>query len=151
MVLEWVDYLSPRNAVVSQSLPESSALPSVWSTRQRDLSEQYIDNGFFAEYFLSGTRQSLCRVSLNTRQRKAAVTAPGNRDDAFAECSRWHSANKLSLAECHLIHSAKMLPICRVSTSLHSTKGLPAGPFHNNSYSHFQRLGTAENKLFSAA
>jgi hypothetical protein len=29
-------------------------------TRQRDLSEQYIGNDFFAEYFLSGTRQNLC-------------------------------------------------------------------------------------------
>jgi hypothetical protein len=64
---------------------------------------------------LSGTRQRLCRVSLGTRQRKAAVTAPGNRDGAFAEC--------------HLIHSAKRLPLCRVSTSLYSTKGLPAGTF----------------------
>jgi hypothetical protein len=43
-------------------------------TRQRELGEQYIGNDFFAEYFLSGTRQKLCRVSLGTRQRKASVT-----------------------------------------------------------------------------
>jgi hypothetical protein len=57
-------------------------------TRQRELGEQYIDNDFFAEYFLSGTRQRLCRVSLGTRQTKVAVTATGNGDDTFAECSR---------------------------------------------------------------
>jgi hypothetical protein len=39
-----------------------------------------------------------CRVHVGTRQRKAAVTAPDNGDDAFAEC--------------HLIHSAKKLPLC---------------------------------------
>jgi hypothetical protein len=54
-------------------------------------------------------------VSLGTRQRKAVVTAPGNGDGAFAEC--------------HLIHSAKRLPLCRVATSLDSAKGPPAGPF----------------------
>jgi hypothetical protein len=57
-------------------------------TRQRKLGEQYISNDFFAEYFLSGTRQRLCRVSLGTRQRKVVVTTPGNGDGAFAECSR---------------------------------------------------------------
>jgi hypothetical protein len=57
-------------------------------TRQRDLGEQYIGNDFFAEYFLSDTQQRLCRVTLGTRQRKAAFTAPGNRDGVFAECSR---------------------------------------------------------------
>jgi hypothetical protein len=36
---------------------------------------------------------------------------------------------EITFAECHLIHSTKRLPLCRVSTSLHSTKGLPAGPF----------------------
>jgi hypothetical protein len=36
-------------------------------TRQRKLGELYIGNGFFAEYFLSGTRQTLCQVSLGTR------------------------------------------------------------------------------------
>jgi hypothetical protein len=52
------------------------------------LGEQYIGNGFFAEYFLSGTRQSLCQVSLGTRQRKVVVTMPDDRDDTFVECSR---------------------------------------------------------------
>ena len=79
------------------------------------ITEQYIDNDFFVEYFLSGTRQRLCRVPVGTRQRKAVVTVPGNGDGAFAEC--------------HLTHSTKKLPLCRVSTSLHSTKGQPAGPF----------------------
>jgi hypothetical protein len=50
--------------------------------------KQYIGKGFFAEYFLSGTRQRLCRVSVGTRQRKGAVTALGNGDGSFAECSQ---------------------------------------------------------------
>jgi hypothetical protein len=36
---------------------------------------------------------------------------------------------EITFAECHLIHSAKRLPLCRVSTSLHSTKSPPVGPF----------------------
>jgi hypothetical protein len=36
-----------------------------------------LGKGFFAEYFFSGTRHSLCRVPDSTRQRKAAVTALG--------------------------------------------------------------------------
>jgi hypothetical protein len=39
------------------SLPESTALPSARSTRQRGLVTQYIGKAFFAEYFLSDTRQ----------------------------------------------------------------------------------------------
>jgi hypothetical protein len=46
-------------------------------TRQREFDEQYIDNAFFAEYFLLGTQQ-----------RKATVTTPDNGDGAFIECSR---------------------------------------------------------------
>jgi hypothetical protein len=57
-------------------------------TQQREPDELYISNGFFAEYFLSGTRQILCRVSQGTQQRKATVTAAGNGDRAFAECTR---------------------------------------------------------------
>jgi hypothetical protein len=47
-----------RNRVLCR-VPE--ALGKVFAecdTRQRDPSEQYIGNGFFAEYFLSGTRYS---------------------------------------------------------------------------------------------
>jgi hypothetical protein len=55
------------------------------------------------------------RVPVGTRQRKGVVTAPGDGDGAFAECL--------------LIHSAKKLPICRVSTDLHSAQDPPAGPF----------------------
>jgi hypothetical protein len=58
------------------------------NTRQRKLGELYIGNGFFAEYFLSGTRQRLYRVTLGTRQRKVAITVTGNGDGAFAECTR---------------------------------------------------------------
>jgi hypothetical protein len=44
-------------------------------TRQRRLGTQFIGKAFFAEYFLSGTRQ-----------RKAAVTATSDGDGVFAEC-----------------------------------------------------------------
>jgi hypothetical protein len=92
----WTRSSSCRNIMCS-SIPESVVLPSVWSTqqslkntrqnRQRGLDEQYIDKGLFIEYFLSGTRQ-----------RKTAVTTPGDGDGVFAECSRWHSAKKLPLS-----------------------------------------------------
>jgi hypothetical protein len=36
---------------------------------------------------------------------------------------------EITFVECHLIHSAKRLPLCRVSTSLHSAKGPLAGSF----------------------
>ena len=53
------------------------------NTRQRTLGELYIGNSFFAEYFLSGTRQ-----------RKVTVTAPSDGDGSFAECLLWHSAKR---------------------------------------------------------
>jgi hypothetical protein len=40
------------------------------NTRQRTLGKYFIGKGFFAECFFSDTRQRLCRVSKNTRQRK---------------------------------------------------------------------------------
>jgi hypothetical protein len=55
-------------------------------SRQRGLGELYIDNNFFVEYFLSGTRQ-----------RKIAVTMQSDGDEAFPECPIWHSAKNLSL------------------------------------------------------
>jgi hypothetical protein len=36
---------------------------------------------------------------------------------------------EITFAECHLIHSAKRLLLCRVSASLDSAKGTIAGPF----------------------
>jgi hypothetical protein len=60
------------------SLPDSGALPSVWDTRQspdytrqRALGKDFIGKDVFAECLLSGTRQRLCRVLKNTRQREA--------------------------------------------------------------------------------
>jgi hypothetical protein len=64
------------------------------NTRQRTLGELYIDNNLFAEYFLSGTRQRICRVPFDTRQRKVTVTAPSDGDGFFAECLLWHSAKR---------------------------------------------------------
>jgi hypothetical protein len=102
----------------------SEALDKAWKTlsksfvecdtRQRRLGELYIVNGFFAEYFLSGSRQRLCRVSLGTWQRKIIVTAPGDGDGACAECP--------------LSDTRQMLPLCRVSAVLTLDKEAPRGP-----------------------
>jgi hypothetical protein len=62
------------------------------NTRQRTLGELYIGNDLFAEYFLSGTRQRICRVPFGTRQRKVVVTVPSDGDGSFVECLPWHSA-----------------------------------------------------------
>jgi hypothetical protein len=51
------------------------------NTRQRKLDE------YFPEYFLSGTRQRLCRVPPVTRQRIVAITVLGNDDGVYAECN----------------------------------------------------------------
>jgi hypothetical protein len=67
------------------------------NTRQRTLGELYIGNSLFAEYYLSGTRQRLCRVPNGTRQRKVTVTTPSNGDGSFAECRLWHSAKRSML------------------------------------------------------
>jgi hypothetical protein len=47
------------------------ALCRAVKARQRELDELYIGNSLFAEYFLLGTRQRLCRVSPGTRQKKS--------------------------------------------------------------------------------
>jgi hypothetical protein len=62
--------------------------------RQRTLGELYIGNNLFAEYFLLGTRQRICRVPFDTRQRKVTVTAQSDGDGFFAECLLWHSAKR---------------------------------------------------------
>jgi hypothetical protein len=96
------------------------------NTRQRTLGELYIGNSLFAEYFLSGTRQRLCRVSFGTRQRKVTVTAPSDGDGSFAECIPWHSANRPILPSVR--PSAKTGPVdptaspCAESSSRHSAK-----------------------------
>ena len=88
----------------------SEALGKAWKTlgedfaecdtRQRKLGELYIGNDFFAEHFLSGTRQRLYRVSLGTRQRKVAITAPGDGNEAVAECHRVALGKGSLFAEC---------------------------------------------------
>jgi hypothetical protein len=95
-------------------------------TRQRTLGELYIDNSLFAEYFLSGTRQRLCRVSFGARQRKVTVTAPSDGDGSFAECVLWHSAKRPILPSVR--PSAKTGPVgptaspCAEGSSRHSAK-----------------------------
>jgi hypothetical protein len=93
---------------------------------QRGLGTQCIGKAFFAEYFFSGTRQSLCRVPENTRQRKAVVTAPVDGDDVFAECLPDSTQQRIRqsgphvryFAECLIWHSAKRasLPSARAIT-----------------------------------
>jgi hypothetical protein len=93
------------------------------NTRQRTLGELYIGNSLFAEYFLSGTRQRICRVSFDTRQRKVTVTAPSDGDGSFAEC------REANFVECLLSRpSAKTAPVgpsvspCAESSRRHSAK-----------------------------
>jgi hypothetical protein len=44
--------------------------------------------------FAFDTRQRICRVPFDTRQRKVTVTAPSDGDRSFAECLLWHSAKR---------------------------------------------------------
>jgi hypothetical protein len=95
-------------------------------TRQRGLGTHYIRKAFFVEYFFPGTRQRLCRVPRNTRQRKVVVTAPGWRRRRLCRVSAGqHSAKNPSagphvrfFAECFIWHSAKCasLPSARATT-----------------------------------
>jgi hypothetical protein len=62
--------------------------------------------------FSQALGKEVCRVPGSTRQRKAAVTAPGDGDGVFAECPRWHSAKEY---------------LCQVSAGQHSAKNPPAG------------------------
>jgi hypothetical protein len=82
------------------------------NTRQKSIGELYIGNDFFAEYFLSVTRQRLCRASLSSRQEnlssrcqvmvmeplpRAVVTL--GKGSLFAECLLYrHLAKKLHVA-----------------------------------------------------
>jgi hypothetical protein len=121
----------------------AKSLPSV------TLGELYIGNGLFAEYFLSGTRQRICRVPFGTWQRKVAVTAPSDGDGSFAECLLWHSAKRPILPSvfCHgprqrrlqwapppvpvpraLVGTRQRRLLCRVSSGLALGKESSSGP-----------------------
>jgi hypothetical protein len=76
-----------------------------YDTRQRKIGKLYIGNDFFAEYFLLGTWQRLYRVSLGTRQRKVAITVPGDGDEAIAECHRVALGKGSLFTECPLSDS----------------------------------------------
>jgi hypothetical protein len=100
------------------------------NTRQRTLGELYIGNSLFAEYFLSGTRQS-------------------DGDGSFAECLLWHSAKRPILPSvCYhgprqrrlqwapppvpvlraLVGSRQRRLLCRVSSGLALGKESSSGP-----------------------
>jgi hypothetical protein len=58
-------------------------------------------------------------------KRKVTVTVTGNRDDAFGECSRWHSAKRKLFAECPPAHhSTASPPVVPLSVSTHSVSQL---------------------------
>jgi hypothetical protein len=118
-------------------------------TRQRTLGELYIGNGLFAEYFLSGTRQRICRVPFGTRQRKVTVTAPSDGDGSFDECLLRHSAKRPILSSvCYhgprqrrlqwapplvpvpraLVGTRQRRLLCRVSSGLALGKESSSGP-----------------------
>jgi hypothetical protein len=75
---------------LSTSLPEQAAWETLdklfaeWDSRQKSLGELYIGSGFFAEYFLSGTRKKLRRVSPDIGNEKSPSRS--DVDGAFAEC-----------------------------------------------------------------
>jgi hypothetical protein len=80
--------------------------------------------------FSRALSKEVCRVPGSTRQRKAAVTAPGDGDGVFAECPRWHSPDSTRqrihqrglhvryFVECFVWHSTKRasLPSVRATT-----------------------------------
>jgi hypothetical protein len=117
----------------------SEALGKAWKTfsegfakcdtRQRELGELYIGYGFFAEYFLLGTRQRLCWASQGTRQRKVTITAAGNGDGAFVECTRWHSTKSIPLPSLLGDTWQRVALFAECPPDYLSTKRSPVGPF----------------------
>jgi hypothetical protein len=138
----------------------SKALGKAWKTldegfaecdtRQRKLGELYIVNDFFDEYFLSGNRQSLCRVSLENRQRKVAVTATGNDDEIFADCTLyWHSAKSVPLPSVLGDTRQRVFLFVECPPDYHLATGSTAGPFVS-SYTesirrHFAKVASLPN------
>jgi hypothetical protein len=120
-----------------------------YDTRQISLDELYIDNGFFAEYFLSDTWKRLYRVSLGILGKEKS---PSRRQvTATGDCVKCHSDTRQRLSLCRVSTDARQisspwaplpiplprvlggtqqrLPLCRVPTGLALGKGSPAGPF----------------------
>ena len=71
-------------------------------TQQRSLDDLHIGNGFFVEYFLSGTWERLCGVPFDTRQEKTlsqrqvtvtetvpSATVTLGKASLFAECLQY--------------------------------------------------------------
>jgi hypothetical protein len=84
------------------------------SSRQRGLGKLYIGNSFFAKNFLLGTRQSLCRVSRDTRQEKS----PSRRQVTVMEPLLSVTSN-----------TRQRSPLCRVPTGpTLSKEGYSVGP-----------------------
>jgi hypothetical protein len=77
--------------------------------------------------------KDICRVSQGTRQRKVAITAVGNGDGAFAECSMDRHSTKRSLAgpfvssfvERTRRHSAKVASLPSTEAKTLSKEALP--------------------------
>jgi len=56
------------------------------STRQRASGKKSVGKEFFAERFLSGTQQSLCRVQSRHSAKKSPRHGTGSVSTCFAEC-----------------------------------------------------------------
>jgi hypothetical protein len=97
---------------------------------QRELDEHYIGNGFFAEYFLSDTRQRLCRVSLVLGKEKSLsrrlVMETSPLPSILGETrQRGHQRGPLSDSLSSALEGTRQsLLLCRVSGSQHSAKTL---------------------------
>jgi hypothetical protein len=104
--------------IIYLSLPESTALPSAkaWKTLSKEGStnstsaKPSLPSTFFRAL---GTDFNECQVVLG--KEKPSSRRLGDGDGVFAECIRRHSAKKV--------------PLCRVSADQHSTKDPSAGPF----------------------
>jgi hypothetical protein len=102
------------------------------STRQRGLAKEFIGNNLFVEAFMSGTRQSLCRVPVGTGQWKVTVTVASDGDKAFVEFqANRHSAKRAPVAPTPISVARvqtgtwQRRSLCRVPAGMALDKGAP--------------------------
>jgi hypothetical protein len=98
--------------VISLPLPESTVLPSAWSTRQS----------------LKNTRQSLCRVSHSAKSASAKPSLPstflGHLAKLFTECQRALGKEKQSLRR-RVTETASLPSVCLTALGKESARGVP--------------------------
>jgi hypothetical protein len=140
----------PDEATMLPPLPDTASLPSVSVTLVKERSANCTSaTASLPSTFLSDTRQRICRVPFDTRQRKVTVTAPSDGDRSFAECPLWHSAKRPILPSvCYhgrrqrrlqwapppvpvlraFVDTRQMRLLCRVSSGLALGKEPSSGP-----------------------